>query len=76
MIMTDDDLDDEYDRAGGGITERNDLSEIELKELEEKAIQELREEGLLRPILIKAAEHDAETDSADDDNPPGWPNSF
>ncbi|MGH9843546.1 MAG: YkgJ family cysteine cluster protein [Blastocatellia bacterium] len=53
----------------------NDLSECELQELEDEAIRELREEGLLRPRLVNFTERDAQTDSSDA-NPPNWPGAF
>jgi hypothetical protein len=40
--------------------------ELELEELEEKHIREMREEGLLRPVLIKPGESESE---AENDSP-------
>jgi hypothetical protein len=37
--------------------------EIELEELEEGYIREMREEGLLRPVLIKPGESESETEN-------------
>ena len=36
--------------------------DLELEELEERHIQEMREEGLLRPVLIKPGESESETE--------------
>jgi Fe-S-cluster containining protein len=53
----------------------DDLSECEMQELEEEAIRELREEGLLRPRLVNSTERDAQTDSSDASHP-NWPGAF
>ena len=36
--------------------------DLELKELEERQIREIREEGLLRPVLSKPRERESETE--------------
>jgi hypothetical protein len=36
--------------------------DLELEELEERQIREIREEGLLRPVLIKPGGSDSETE--------------
>jgi hypothetical protein len=36
--------------------------DLELEELEERHIQEMREEGLLRPVLIKPGESESESE--------------
>jgi hypothetical protein len=36
--------------------------DLELEELEEKHIQDMREEGLMRPVLIKPGESESETE--------------
>ena len=36
--------------------------DLELEELEERQIQEMREEGLLRPVLIKPGESESESE--------------
>jgi len=36
--------------------------DLELEELEERHIQEMREEGLLRPVLIKPGESESEAE--------------
>jgi len=36
--------------------------DLELEELEERQIREIREEGLLRPLLIKPGESESETE--------------
>jgi hypothetical protein len=36
--------------------------DLELEELEERQIQEMREEGLLRPVHIKPGESESETE--------------
>jgi len=46
--------------------------DLELEELEERHIREMREEGLPRPILIKPGESESETENeAPIDQPPG-----
>lgn len=42
--------------------DRPDLSDFELEELEEKYIREMREEGLLRPTLVKPGERRPEAE--------------
>jgi len=37
--------------------------ELELEELEERHIREMREDGLLRPVLIKPVESEPETET-------------
>jgi hypothetical protein len=37
--------------------------ELELEELEERHIREMREEGLLRPVLIKPGESESEAEN-------------
>ena len=37
--------------------------ELELEELEERHIREMREEGLLRPVLIKSGESESEAEN-------------
>jgi hypothetical protein len=39
-----------------------DLSDLELEELEEEYIREMREEGLLRPTIVKPGEQKPETE--------------
>ena len=46
--------------TGMSISPYPDLSDHELKELEETYIQEMRDEGLLRPTLIKPGENKSE----------------
>jgi hypothetical protein len=36
--------------------------DLELEDLEEKHIREMREEGLLRPVIIKPGESESETE--------------
>src|SRR6266508_6700145 len=40
-----------------------DLSDFELQELEEAYIRQMREEGLLRPTLVKPGENESEQDA-------------
>jgi hypothetical protein len=44
--------------------------DLELEELEERHIQEMREEGLLRPVLIKPGESDPESEKESPLNQP------
>jgi hypothetical protein len=44
------------------MTEYDDLSEIELQEMEEELVRDLREEGLLRPRLVKSGDYVTEAD--------------
>jgi len=37
--------------------------ELELEELEERHVREMREEGLLRPVLIKPGESESEAEN-------------
>jgi len=61
-----DDNDDEYGGSGNcETTDYDDLSEIELQEMEEELVRELREEGFLRPRLVKPGHRATETDLPD-----------
>jgi hypothetical protein len=44
--------------------------ELELDELEERHVREMREEGLLRPVLIKPGESESD---AEEGSPPDQP---
>jgi hypothetical protein len=46
-----------------GLADCPDLSDLELEELEEAYIREMREEGLLRPTLVKPGENKSEQDA-------------
>ena len=43
--------------------------ELELERLENEAIREMREEGLLRPTLVKPGENKSETNAPEPANP-------
>jgi hypothetical protein len=71
MIDYNDPNDPNYDPYWGdketnysGPADCPDLSDFELEELEEKYIQEMREEGLLRPTLVKPGEYKAKPESS------------
>jgi hypothetical protein len=67
MIYYNDDESGEPDNRE--TTDCDDLSEIELQEVEEELVRELREEGLLRPRLVKSEDRSTETDAPSDLSP-------
>src|SRR5262249_8351723 len=75
MIDYNDPNDPNYDPYWGdketgysGSADCPDLSDLELEELEEKYIREMREEGLLRPTLVKPGETRSEAEVKSPDN--------
>jgi hypothetical protein len=45
------------ENAGGGQFDPLPMDDLEFEEMEEQLIREMREEGLLRPTLVKPGEH-------------------
>jgi len=75
-MINDDNADEEY--AGPDnheVTDYDDLSEVELLEIEEELVQELRKGGLLRPALVKPGARDPKPD-APETFLHGWPETF